>query len=103
MHPVLQHEVKAKSPTENLELFSEDFRLLPSALEDSRLFSPLVSKLEADGKGIPVLLRQYLRLGGTMAAFNVDHDFGDTLDCLVIVEPMRADTRIRQRYLGISE
>ena len=103
MNAQLQHEVTAKCPPENMELLSEDARLLPTALEDSRLLSPLVAKIEASGMGIPVLLRQYMRLGGTMAAFSIDHDFGDTLDCLVIVEPRRAEARIRQRYMGISD
>ena len=64
------------------------------------LLGTLVSKLEADGKGIPVLLRQYLRLGGQMVAFNIDHDFGDTLDCLVVVAPWEAGERICMRYMG---
>lgn len=103
MHPELQHEITAKCPPDGMELLSEDARLLPTALEETKLLGPLVSKLESDGKGIPVLLRQYLRLGGMMAAFSIDHDFGDTLDCLVIVEPGTTDARIRQRYLGISD
>ncbi len=103
MHPELQHEVKAKCPPVGMELLSEDSRLLPNALDNPKLLTALVAKLEPDGKGIPVLLRQYLRLGGTMAAFNIDHDFGDTLDCLVIVEPRTIDPRLRERYLGISD
>lgn len=103
MHPELQHEVKAKCPPTQLGLLSEDARLLPTALEETKLLTALVSKLESDEKGIPVLLRQYLRLGGKMAAFNIDHDFGDTLDCLVIVEPRTIEPRLRQRYLGISD
>lgn len=103
MHPDLQHEVKAKCAPQNMDLLSEDARLLPTAMEDPKLLTSIISKIEPDGKGIPVLLRQYLRLGGTMAAFNIDHDFGDTLDCFVIVEPCAIDTRLRQRYLGISD
>lgn len=103
MHPELQHTVTAKCPPHDMELLSEDARLIPTALEEPKLLAPLVSKIEPDGKGIPVLLRQYLRLGGTMTAFNIDHDFGDTLDCLVIVEPRATDARVRQRYLGISD
>ncbi|MBQ3240594.1 MAG: lysophospholipid acyltransferase family protein [Akkermansia sp.] len=103
MHPELQYEVKAKFPPRDMDLLSEDARLLPTALEDPRLLPILVSKIEPDGKGIPVLLRQYMRLGGMIAAFSIDHDFGDTMDCLVIVEPGTIDTRLRQRYMGISD
>lgn len=100
MHAELQHEVQACCPPTELGLYSEDKRLLPTALEDGRLLGAIVSKLESDGKGIPVLLRQYLRLGGKMVSFNIDHDFGDTLDCLVVVEPWKAGDRICMRYMG---
>ena len=100
MNRELQTEVTPHCPPTELGLYSEDERLLPAALEDSRLLGTLVSKLEADGKGIPVLLRQYLRLGGQMVAFNIDHDFGDTLDCLVVVAPWEAGERICMRYMG---
>jgi hypothetical protein len=35
----------------------------------------LVEDIEPDRKGVPVLLRQYLKLGGRMLAFNVDPAF----------------------------
>ncbi|MBQ2814002.1 MAG: lysophospholipid acyltransferase family protein [Akkermansia sp.] len=103
MHPDLQHEVQSLCPPDGLQLYSEDVRLLPTAMEEEKLLGPLVSKLESDGKSIPVLLRQYLRLGGQMLSFNIDHDFGDTLDCLVVVEPWKAGERICMRYMGTTQ
>ena len=50
--------------------------------------------------GIPVLLKQYLRLGGRMVSFGIDNDFGGVLDCLVVVELDKTPERIRQRYKG---
>ncbi len=87
-------------PPKGLGLLSEDERLLPTALADTRLLSTLVSELEADGKSIPVLLRQYLRLGGRMVAFGIDDDFGSTLDCFVIVDLHKTPERVLQRYCG---
>ena len=55
----------------------------PQSLES---LSDVVSTLEADGKGIPVLLRQYLKLGGKIVGFNVDEDFSDSIDSLLVVE-----------------
>ncbi len=98
MEESLAGSIRACNPPEGLGLLSEDARLLPTALADPRLLGPLVSELEADGKGIPVLLRQYLRLGGRMAAFNIDEDFGNTLDCFVIVDMKHAPERVLQRY-----
>ena len=64
------------------------------------LLSAMVSDLEPDGRSIPVLLRQYLRLNGRMVSFNVDSDFGDTLDCLVVVDLHNAPDRLITRYCG---
>ncbi len=90
----------ACNPPRELGLLSEDARLLPTALADARMLGTLVSELEEDGKSIPVLLRQYLRLGGRMASFNIDENFGKTLDCFVIVDMQQAPERILQRYCG---
>ncbi len=98
-HKISQH-VEAKTPPTDLNLLSEDARLLPTALADLRLLSALVSDLEPDGRSIPVLLRQYLRLGGEMVSFNIDSEFGNTLDCLVIVDLLKAPERLTSRYCG---
>jgi putative hemolysin len=61
--------------------------------------SSLVADLEPDHKGIPVLLRQYLKLGAKFLAFNVDADFSDVLDALIYVDLMRTDTRALDKYM----
>ncbi len=62
--------------------------------------SVLVSDMEADGKGIPVLLRHYLNLGGQILAFNRDPDFSDVIDGLLLVDLLKADKKQLQRYMG---
>ncbi len=62
--------------------------------------SDLVASLEPDGKGMPVLLRQYLRLGGRLAAFNVDPGFSNVLDGLIIVDLLRTERALLNRYLS---
>jgi len=59
----------------------------------------LVAEVEG-GRGIPVLLRQYLKLGGRIAAFNVDPGFGDCLDGLICVDLARTDGRTLARFMG---
>ena len=100
MNAELAKEVKAFYPPKKLGLNSEDKRLLPTGLPDLRLLNNTVCALEKDGKGIPVLLRQYLRLGGKMISFGIDESFGGTLDCLVVVDMVNAPQRILQRYCG---
>jgi putative hemolysin len=60
----------------------------------------LVSRIEADGKGMPVLLRQYLKLNARLIGFIVDPDFGDALDALMMVDLADVDPTVLARYLG---
>lgn len=70
------------------------------ASQDAQGISDLITDLEQDGKGMPVLLRQYLKLGARALAFNVDPDFSDVLDVLVVIDLKKTDARILDRYLG---
>jgi len=64
--------------------------------------SSSVAEIEGDGKGVPVLLRQYLKIGGELLAFNVDKDFCDVLDGLILVD-LRNSNRARvETYMGKS-
>lgn len=53
-----------------------------------------------NGKSIPILLRQYLRLNGKIAGFNVDPNFNNTLDCLIIVDIRNIPLRSLNKYMG---
>ncbi len=77
-------------------------RSLPAGigLED---VSDVVSDLEPTGMGVPVLLRQYLKLGGKLLGFNVDPEFSDTLDGLIVVDLVRTERKLLERYLGKRE
>ena len=75
---------------------------LPAGLptEDLAGLSTLIADLEPDNKGVPVLLRQYLNLGGSVLEFNVDHQFSDAVDGLILVDLLKADRRLLERYMG---
>ena len=57
-------------------------------------------QLEKDEKGAPILLKQYLKLGGTILGFNVDNQFCDALDGLIMVDLVKTDPRILRRYMN---
>ena len=59
---------------------------LAALVRDTEDMSALVSDIEADRKGLPVLLRHYLRLGASLLSFNLDEDFGNCIDGLIIVD-----------------
>jgi len=59
-----------------------------------------LARSEHDGKGMPVLLRQYLKLNARLIAVNVDPNFGDAVDALMIVDLTTVSAGVLQRYLG---
>lgn len=67
---------------------------------DIATLNTAVSTLDADGKGIPVLLRQYLKLRARVLGFNVDPSFGHVLDALVVVDVTQAPEALLGRYMG---
>jgi putative hemolysin len=70
---------------------------VPRSVDD---VNTLIERAEADGKGMPVLLRQYLKLNARLVGFNVDPVFGETLDALMLVDLTAVDRPILNRYLG---
>ena len=70
---------------------------VPRSIEEA---NALVSQAEGDGKGVPVLLRQYLKLNARVIGFNVDPDFGDALDALMAVDLASVPPAMLSRYFG---
>lgn len=62
--------------------------------------SALVRGLERDGKDLPVLLRQYLKLNARLLGFSIDPSFGNVLDGLVVVDLDDVEPAILARYMG---
>jgi len=60
----------------------------------------LVEDLEPDGKGVPVLLRHYLKLGGRVLGFNLHAGLAPSIDCLLLVDLHDTDPRELRRYMG---
>jgi len=75
----------------------------PTVTADVADLDRLIAQLEGDGKGIPVLLRQYLRLNAKLLGFNVDPAFNDALDALMMVDLVDVDPSILRRYFGKAD
>ena len=59
-----------------------------------------IATLEADGKGMPVLLRQYLKLGARLLAISDDPAFGNVTDALMAVDLTAVSPSLLRRYFG---
>ncbi len=71
-----------------------------SSIRDLDHLADPIADLENDGKGIPILIKHYARLGGRMLSFNVDRTFSNVLDGLVLVDLRRSDPVLLARYMG---
>jgi putative hemolysin len=76
-----------------------DWSALCSALDLDELSQP-IADVESDGKGLPILIRQYAKVGGKLLGFNVDHKFSDVLDGLVMVDLRRTQSALLERYMS---
>ena len=63
----------------------------------------IIRQMERDGQGVPVLLRQYLKLGARVLGFSLDPSFGNGVDALMMVDLTAIDPAILNRYLGRAE
>jgi putative hemolysin len=89
-----------KRPFRPAGLKTWDCRAMRHALRDLEDLSDPITDVESDGKGLPILLRQYAKIGGKLVGFNVDRKFSNVLDGLVVVDLRRTDHRVLQRYMG---
>jgi putative hemolysin len=91
--------VKAKNPPRD-KLDAVERKALETLVRDADDVSALVSELEEDNKGMPVLLRHYLRLNARLLSFNVDPAFGHCIDGLIVVDLRTTDPKILRRFMG---
>jgi putative hemolysin len=77
-----------------------DSGALCSALRDLDELAEPISDVEEDGKGLPILLKQYAKVGGRLVGFNLDRKFSDVVDGLVIVDLRQTDPAVLERYMG---
>ena len=77
-----------------------DGRVMCRALRDLEELSEPITDVEADGKGLPILLRQYAKIGGKLLGFNVDRKFSNVLDGLIVVDLRQTNPAVLDRYMG---
>jgi putative hemolysin len=97
----LMNQVKPRRPFRDhrRSVASDAEVACPGSIDE---LSRMIAQLEPDHKGVPVLLRQYLRLDGRILSFNVDREFGNVLDGLMMVDLRRIEPTLLSRYMGKS-
>jgi putative hemolysin len=98
-HETLGSLVKPRNPLRE-RLSRQEREALAALVRDADDVSALVSEIETDNKGLPVLLRHYLRLNAFLLSFNLDASFGNCIDGLIVVDLRTAEPKLLRRYLG---
>ncbi len=92
--------VTPRRPYRPLRLGRWDCRAVCRVLRDLDELSEPITDVETDGKGLPILLKQYAKVGGKLLGFNVDRKFSDVLDGLVVVDLRHTEPAVLDRYMG---
>jgi putative hemolysin len=92
--------IHARTPFRAPKLRRWDCGALCSLLRDLDQIAEPISDVEEDGKGLPILLKQYAKVGGRLVGFNLDRKFSDVVDGLMIVDLRQTDPSVLERYMG---
>jgi putative hemolysin len=98
--PSLAKLIRPMNPLKERPFSDWDPAATSTAVRDMDEVDELVSEIEADRKSMPVLLRQYLKLNGRLLGFNIDPEFGDVLDGLILVDLTQVAPAVLVRYMG---
>jgi putative hemolysin len=98
--PQLSGLLKPKNPPRQRPHADWDPAEFSTVVNDVNGVNELLADLEADGKQMPVLLRQYLKLNGNLLGLNIDPEFGNVLDGLMLFDVLDIPRPILNKYMG---
>lgn len=84
MHPKLSELIRPVTGLDGIDA-RIDFSLVED-IDSIDLINKIVTDIERDEFSIPVLIRKYLQLNSMVLGFNVDHDFSDCMDALMLLD-----------------
>jgi putative hemolysin len=99
MDPHMAHLVKPRRPVKLLKSVRRSASISISARDAIEDISMLVSEVEKDSKGVPTLIKHYLKLNGQFLAFNLDKAFSDVIDGLIWVDLLKTEPKIVERFM----
>jgi putative hemolysin len=96
----LAKQVKARQPMRWQTRPETDAHKCACRVANLDELAALVVELEQGSKGIPILLKQYLNLGARLLGFNVDPEFSNVVDGLILVDLTKTKTKVLEKYMG---
>lgn len=101
--PRLAGLLKPRNPPRRPFTTGPDRAAFSTTVEDIGSIDELLADIEADGKPMPVLLRQYLKLNGRLLGLNIDPEFGNVLDGLMLFDVLDIPRPLLNRYMGKAQ
>ncbi len=98
--PRLTRLLRPKNPPRRQPPRGWEAQEFSTVVRDVSEVNELIADLETDGKQMPVLLRQYLKLNGKLLGFNIDPDFGNVLDGLMLFDVSEIPRPTLNKYLS---
>ena len=93
----LRQEVQPRTPYEIPARYrSYYYSVSVNSLQDVQM---LIEEIEGSHIKIPILIKHYLKMGARLIALNIDRDFGNALDILMMTDLLRADPDQMRKYL----
>ncbi|UDQ99032.1 lysophospholipid acyltransferase family protein [Lentisphaerota bacterium WC36G] len=93
----LASQIKAKhQPKIKVKNFNCAGKTFLSSIND---IDELIADIDPKCPHAPVLIRQYIRLNGKFLSFNIDPDFNDSIDALILTD-LREKSATTSRYMG---
>lgn len=87
--PELEPFVRPRTPISTPRHRQWDHDPAGTMFENLEDLGALIADIEADRKGVPILLKQYLKLNARVVTFNRDPRFSEVWDCLLAVDLRR--------------
>lgn len=97
--PPIAQFVRPRNPYRPTLAGVTELRRLAQSAPSLESLSHILRDLQPNLDGVPVLLRQYEKLGGRVLAVNVDTNFSEVLDCLLLVDLTQAEHPLLRRLL----
>lgn len=99
---LIEHQVKPTVEARNTFAFDlhPELKAFCQTQDARRYLSAFLGTLEEDGKDIPVLAKQYEKMGAKFHALGIDHSFNFTPGLLLTVDLPNAPDKLLKLYLG---
>ncbi|MGQ9862975.1 MAG: lysophospholipid acyltransferase family protein [Bacteroidia bacterium] len=96
--PELSAQVQPRAPYR----VDPDYQAYYSTLSVTSLqdVQDLIEEIEGGHLKLPTLIKHYLKMGAKILAFNIDKEFSNVLDVLMVTDLLQAPASSMERYMG---